>query len=453
MSLFSSPEILTVTQITQSIKLLLEDEYRFVHISGEVSNLRRPHSGHLYFTLKDDSSQLRAVLFKSTQKFLDGTIDNGNQLVCHGKISVYNPRGEYQLIVDTIDFHGSGNLHLEYEKLKKKLQGEGLFDQQRKKTIPPYPRQIVLITSPSGAAIQDFLKICSLRKTPANIKVFPVRVQGEGSGEEISFAIERVNEEIAPDVLVLLRGGGSIEDLWAFNEECVARAISKSKIPIITGIGHEIDFTIADFCSDLRAATPTAAAELLIDDKDDLLDHIQSQTRRIGISVSALINSCSQRVSILQKQISNLESLFIRYSLDLDLQFSRFVHLTNQQLSKRQGHLDQLSLTLKHHAPTQKLQLNQERIFHLQKRLLELIRQCYHRKQDELSTQLMLLETVNPLATLARGYSIARKKDPITGEYTVVSDSSQASPKDSLQIILNKGRLECEVVDNGAKGS
>ena len=233
MSFFSTPEIQSVSQLSSSIKYLLEDEFRFIHVRGEVSNLRRPHSGHLYFTLKDQAAQLKTVLFKGQQKFLTGTIENGSQLVCHGRISVYEPRGDYQLIVDTVDFQGSGQLYIEFERLKKKLEKEGLFEPASKKPIQRFPKEIVVITSPSGAAIQDFLKICHLRQTNIHIKILPVRVQGVGSGQEISQAIKQVNERLTPDIIVLLRGGGSLEDLWSFNEEGVARAIAESAIPIV----------------------------------------------------------------------------------------------------------------------------------------------------------------------------------------------------------------------------
>lgn len=451
MSYFTKPDIQSVSQITSSIKSLLEDEFRFVHIRGEVSNLRRPYSGHLYFTLKDDSSQLKTVLFKGQQKFLESDIEEGQQLVCHGRISIYEPRGDYQLIVDTVDFQGSGRLYLEFEKLKKKLRDEGLFDQSIKKPIQQFPREIVVITSPSGAAIHDFLKICALRQTTSVIKIFPVRVQGEGSGLEISRAIKRVNEELSPDLLVLIRGGGSIEDLWAFNEECVARAIAQSEIPVVTGIGHEIDFTIADFCSDLRTPTPTAAAEQIIFDKLMLTDHIQSLIRRIGLSISTLLDSYEGQVRGFQKLMGNLEPLFSRYSLDLDMRFSRFAHLVNKRLLNVQARFDQLHITLKHQAPNLRLQAYQNRVTHLHERLVDRIGQLFHNKEDNFTRQLMLLDAVSPLATLARGYSISRKKDKITGDYVVVSDSDQIAVQDRLQIILNQGRIECDVVSKQKK--
>ena len=260
----AGPAILTVSQISRSIRTLLEGEFRFISVSGEISNLSRPYSGHSYFTLKDEGAQLRAILFKGQQRFLAKDINDGQQVICHGRISVYEPRGDYQLIVDSIDFHGAGALQLQFEKLKNRLAVEGLFDQARKKMIPMFPRKIVLITSPTGAAVHDFLKVWRNRQWGATIQIFPVRVQGIGAAEEIAAAIATVNRELDSDIIVLCRGGGSLEDLWAFNEECVARAIADSTLAIVTAIGHEVDFTIADFCADLRAPTPTGAAEQII---------------------------------------------------------------------------------------------------------------------------------------------------------------------------------------------
>jgi len=335
---------------------------------------------------------------------------------------------------------------MEFEKLKKKLEAEGLFDQKRKLDIPQFAREIVVITSPTGAAIQDFLKICSQRRTNSNIKIFPVRVQGEGSEQEICRAIEQVNEKLSADLLVLIRGGGSIEDLWSFNEECVARAIVSSHIPIVSGIGHEIDFTIADFCSDLRTPTPTAAAEQVILDNQMIFNHIQSLIRRLKISVSSLLDSYAGMVTTFQKQMGNLEPIFTHYSLDLDSRFAKLSHQMDKLLLKDQTHFDTLHVRLKHQAPDLRLKTHQSHVASLHKLLVDHVHHLFYKKEDDFTRQLMLLDAVSPLATLARGYSITRKKDLTTGQYKVVSDSEHVALGDTLQIILNHGRLECEVV-------
>ncbi|RPH38632.1 MAG: exodeoxyribonuclease VII large subunit, partial [Desulfobulbaceae bacterium] len=275
-------EILTVSQATQSIKYLLEDSFRFIHVRGEISNLKIPYSGHQYFILKDSSAQLRAVLFKTQERYLSRPLADGQQVLCHGRISVYEQRGEYQLIIDIVENLGSGELQIKFEKLKKKLADEGLFAGSRKKPLPPFPEKIILLTSPSGAAVHDFLTVWHNRRSSVAIQILPVRVQGKGAGEEIAAALDLANNKLTADMIVLCRGGGSIEDLWAFNEECVARAIARSAIPVVTGIGHEIDFTIADFCADLRAPTPTGAAERIIPDTLLLRRQIADREKQLG---------------------------------------------------------------------------------------------------------------------------------------------------------------------------
>ncbi len=447
MSFFSLPEIYSVSQITGQIKTLLEGEYRFVHILGEVSNLRQPHSGHLYFTLKDDSAQLKAVLFKGQQKFLSEPVRDGVQIICHGRVSVYEPRGEYQIIVDTVDFHGQGALFAKFEQLKRKLDDEGLFDQQIKKVIPPFPASIAVITSPTGAAIRDFLTIHQQRQSNCDITIYPVRVQGEGSSEEISRAIYRINESVPADILVLIRGGGSIEDLWSFNEENVARAIGDSALPVVTGIGHETDFTIADFCCDLRAPTPTAAAEQLIVDQTEILAYTQSLIRRMTLALSANVDSAINLVHAYTKRISNFEPILTRCSLDLDYRFSRLTDLMNSRLFVDRSRLKQIALTLKHLAPDKKIQSDSKKLDLLITRLTASTRAVLQKKKYRFQQLLTLLDAVSPLATLARGYSITGKKDPVTKKFTVISSSEQVQLRDSLQIILHHGRIDCDVVD------
>ncbi len=259
--------VYSVTKLTRELKNLVEGKYRFVQVQGEISNLKRPYSGHAYFTLKDDGAQLRSVLFKGSARYLEKPIADGQQVICHGRLSIYEPRGDYQLIVDSVNFQGSGLLMIRFEKLKRQLNTEGLFAQEKKQAIPRFPENIILVTSPSGAAVHDFLKIWRQRNYPCTINIVPVPVQGKEAAGEIARAIALVNDQLPQsDCIVLCRGGGSLEDLWAFNEEIVARSIARSKLPVVSAIGHEVDFTISDFCADLRAATPTDAAVLIIPD-------------------------------------------------------------------------------------------------------------------------------------------------------------------------------------------
>lgn len=277
--------IYTVSELTRKIKTVLEETFPTLWVEGEVSNLSRPTSGHIYFSLKDESSVLKAVLFKNANKDLKFQLKNGMQVVCFGKIDVYAPQGQHQIKVFKIEPKGVGALQLAFEQLKERLAKEGLFDQEHKKPLPFLPQRIGVVTSPTGAAIRDILQV--LKRRFANLEVIlnPVRVQGEGASLEIAQAIDEFNRYGRVDVLIVGRGGGSLEDLWAFNEEVVARAIFRSRIPVISAVGHEIDYTISDFVADLRAPTPSAAAEQVITQKQELLDRIDNFSSRARIAV------------------------------------------------------------------------------------------------------------------------------------------------------------------------
>jgi exodeoxyribonuclease VII large subunit len=254
--------ILSVTQLTSRIKSLLEETFPDVWVEGELSNLSVPQSGHAYFTLKDEHSQIRAVLFRSSQRSIKFTLQHGMQVICRGRVSVYEPRGEYQLILEYIEPKGMGALQLAFEQLKARLEKEGLFDLEHKKPLPLLPRRIGIVTSPTGAAIRDMLRVIKRRHPKIQILIYPVPVQGVEAAPAIVEAIQYFNGERNVDVMIVGRGGGSLEDLWAFNEEAVVRAIYASRVPVISAIGHETDYTIADFVADLRAPTPSAAAEM-----------------------------------------------------------------------------------------------------------------------------------------------------------------------------------------------
>jgi exodeoxyribonuclease VII large subunit len=262
--------ILTVSELTQEIKEILEERFPEVWVEGEISNLRIPPSGHIYFTLKDDTSQIRAVLFKMQARTLRFAPEDGLHVVCRGRVSLYEKRGDYQLILESMEPKGIGALQLAFVQLKEKLEKEGLFDPARKKPIPMVPQKVGVITSPTGAVIRDMLHILNRRFENLHILLYPVRVQGEEASREIAEAVKYFNQRTDVDVIIVGRGGGSLEDLWAFNEEAVARAIYHSKIPIISAVGHETDYTISDFVADLRAPTPSAAAELVVRDKREI---------------------------------------------------------------------------------------------------------------------------------------------------------------------------------------
>jgi exodeoxyribonuclease VII large subunit len=438
--------VLTVSQATQSIKSLLEESYRFIHVQGEVSNLRTPYSGHRYFILKDNTAQLRAVLFKTQERYLDKPLEDGQQIICHGRISVYEQRGEYQLIVDTVEHVGSGALQIRFEELKRKLAAEGFFETARKRVLPSFPEKIVVISSPTGAAIHDFWTVWHLRRSNITVQLFPVRVQGKNAGEEIAAALDRVNRQIGADLIVLCRGGGSIEDLWAFNEECVARAIVRSKIPVVTGIGHEIDFTIADFCADLRAPTPTGAAERIIPDTVALRNRISSMRKEIeAVMLRRLAGeqrNLEHNLRLLGKYREGLDSL----ALKLDLCIHRFSRTFLAGLGENERKLSRIMARFELHSPLHQVRLSAMRLDSLKKRLVQHIHTLLERKEARLSANAALLDSMSPLATLARGYAIVRKEDVKTATWSIISKGGEVKSGERIDVLLGEGSLDCQVL-------
>ncbi len=441
--------IQSVSQITASIKKSFERDYRFIHIRGEISNLRRPYSGHLYFSLKDEHAQIKAVLFKGQQKYLDRDLEDGQEVICHGRVNVYEPRGEYQLIIDTVDQFGYGELQRKFEALKRRLAEEGLFETNLKKELPVFPKELAIVTSPSGAALFDFLKIAKIRQTCTNIVVYPVRVQGAGSSEEIASAIDIINSKTDAEIIVLCRGGGSIEDLWAFNEESVARAIYQSQIPVVTGIGHEIDTTIADYCADSRASTPTRAAEMLLVDRQILLSQCEELKRKILTCMATKFERQHNRVIQCERFLKNQDTVFVNLSLQFDQLTSRFTQAMSSYLQEHFSHLQNLSYRLKHQVPSMKVRLHEQKLAFLEERLQHLIQKILNEKRAEFSKQMALLDSVSPLSVLARGYAVVTKKGKEADSREVVRQNSQVRPGDSLDIQLHKGEIECQVTGTG----
>ncbi len=321
--------IYSVSELTQNIKFILEEAFSGIWVEGEVSNLTKHQSGHMYFSIKDKESVLACVLFRGAVRGIKFEIESGMKLLCRGRISVYNKRGQYQLYVDSAEPKGVGALQVAFEKLKEKLYKEGLFDESIKKEVPYLPSRIGVITSPTGAAIKDILNVAKRRFSNIEIILNPVRVQGDAAKDEIVDALELFNALGNVEVIILGRGGGSIEDLWPFNEEIVARAIRNSKIPVISAVGHEIDWTISDFVSDFRAPTPSAAAELVIPKKDDLVKEINSLAGRLRLP---LISGFQQRA----QELDDLAS-------DLSLKGTFFVSMKNEALKNLAGKLETLS--------------------------------------------------------------------------------------------------------------
>lgn len=390
--------IYTVTEITRDIKIILEDSFPAVWVEGEISNFKHHTSGHLYFTLKDKYSQLKAVMFRSRNEGMKFEIENGLKVICFGSIGVYEKHGQYQLYVEVVEPRGVGALQLAFEQLKKRLQKEGLFDPAHKLPLPMLPEHIGVITSPAGAAIRDILKVLVRRFPNVHIILNPVAVQGEGAAEEVAKAIGEFNRLIPVDVIIVGRGGGSMEDLWAFNEEVVARAIYNSHIPIISAVGHEIDTTISDFVADLRAPTPSAAAELVIPSKVELEERIANLTRRLK---TELIN----RLSVMENRLRVLmEKRIFREPFDYIQQYQQRVDELSQLLGVRASQL---------------IELNEARF----------------------KNYLGRLEALSPLKVLLRGYSISLKL--ATGE--IIRDVKTLKEKDLIETKVSRGSFTSEV--------
>ncbi len=438
----NSVKVQTVTEVTRSIRGLLETGFNFISVAGEISNLRRPQSGHLYFTLKDREAQLKSVLFKPQQRYLSITPADGQAVICRGRISVYEARGEYQLLVDTMEAMGAGDLQAEFEQLKNRLATEGLFDLTRKRPLPLLPERVSLVTSPEGAAVHDFIRTAARRFSGLPLEIFPVRVQGDAAPDEIVEALHVLNLRKSSEVIVLCRGGGSLEDLRAFNTEKVARAIFTSTIPVVSAVGHEIDFTIADFVADYRAATPTAAAEAVIPERQEL-------AARVARADQAMISSLTERLSTLsyrtvsQKRLLGDPSLLLhnvslrlsKARLDLSGKLTAMLNRQGQKVGLlRSGLLEQ--------SPDKQLAVKYQRSLELERRLRFAIILTIQHNRRLLGERSALLDSVSPLAVLGRGYTLTRQ---LPGR-TLVRDSRQVTIGSRLELILQHGSLEAEVV-------
>jgi len=439
---FHANKVQTVSEVTRSIRGLLETSFPLITVSGEVSNLRRPYSGHLYFTLKDREAQLKAVLFKTQQRYLTGELQDGREVVCRGRISLYEPRGEYQLIVDVVDAKGAGVLQVAFEELKQRLAAEGLFDPARKRPLPFLPSRVAVLTSPGGAALFDFLKIAVRRFPAIPIAVVPVRVQGEGAAEEMIEALRRVNAAVAAEVIVLCRGGGSIEDLWPFNDERLARAIHASVIPVVSAVGHEVDFTIADFVADLRVPTPTAAAEAVLPDRAVLAERVADRMARLIMAMQRLLDRHRQQVHLERRALADPSLLLTNFLLRLDQHQSGMSLAMRERLQRARSRLNGVTGRLGERNPGQRLALRQREVRELGRRLAMLAERQLERKAGRFERLAGLLDAVSPLAVLARGYAVVRSRE----DGMVIRDSAGVRKDDLLEVLLHRGRLACRVV-------
>jgi exodeoxyribonuclease VII large subunit len=432
----------TVSELTARIRDLLAKNFTGITVQGEISNCREAQSGHFYFTLKDDRAQVRCVFFKQQQRGIKFRPEDGLQMTVRGSISVYEPRGEYQIYVESLEPIGLGALQLAFEQLKKRLEAEGLFDASRKKPLPLLPSRIGLITSPKGAAVRDVVRILTRRFPNVHLTVYPVRVQGEGSAEEIVKALKFFNAKKMVDVLILARGGGSLEDLWSFNEEIVARAIFASEIPVISGVGHEMDFTIADFVADVRASTPSAAAELVVQTRREFDKHIADIQETISgliryrlLEMSRRVHELSARrgfrrpLDLLRQQRQRADEMTSRLALGLRARL--------EQSRKRftAAHLRIVSFDFRVKIAAFRLRL-EKRSAELGVRAERLLRA----KRDRWQRLALQLQERGPLKVLERGYAIATD-----AAGNLLRDADQVQLGDTVAIQLHRGRLTTEV--------
>lgn len=435
-------KIYTVTRLTEEIKDLLEGEFPYLWLEGEISNFRVPPSGHYYFTLKDISCQIRAVFFKSGQLGLSFKPENGLQVLCFGRLSVYSGRGEYQIILERMELKGWGALQLAFEQLKERLFKEGLFNPERKKPLPLLPRRVAVVTSPTGAVIQDFLRVLYRRFQNIQVVICPVPVQGETASFEIEAAIRGLNRSsLGIEVIILARGGGALEDLWPFNEERVARAIAASSIPVISAIGHEVDFTIADFAADLRASTPSAAAELLIQPQQEWEFHIKDLQNRLVRQVLRKIDFYQEKLFHFQKRIGDPRRRLIDWTLRLDDYEARIRSSLIRFLGKKRDTLVWVQDKLLMRNPGRMIQAGGNSL-EIQKIKLKGL---FLRKLGQLELDLKgrdhTLRALSPWGILERGYAVVRTLPDLS----LVRKVGDTHPGQQVRISIAQGELDCLV--------
>lgn len=449
MSLYSTastqnPRIYTVSSLNAQVRLLLENEMGVVWLVGELSNFSAPVSGHWYFTLKDARAQVKCAMFRGNNQRVTFRPANGNQVLVKARLSLYEPRGDYQLIIDSMQPEGDGRLQQQFEKLKMQLAAEGLFAQTLKKPLPEQPKRVGIITSKTGAALHDILHVLKRRDPSLPVVIYPTMVQGEGAAISIAQAIGRANTRQECDVLIVGRGGGSLEDLWAFNEEIVARTIAASQIPIISAVGHEVDVTIADFVADMRAPTPSAAAELVSRDLSARVQKIHQHQQQLR---HAMRHYLSVRQSQLVRWQHRLDRQHPQVQLNqqsqrLDELRSRLERAMRRLLSEHQQHLHRSDYKLALHSPAHQLDRLGSQLASHQRRLLDAMDRRLVKASHQLALATEKLDAVSPLATLARGYSITRDEN---GQ--VIRSSSQVNAGDTLQTTLADGNVRSIVTE------
>lgn len=437
----TGPRVYTVTELTKAIQALLEKTFDFVWIEGEISNFRAPVSGHYYMAIKDEASQIRAVMFRLQARYLKFVPEDGMRVVAQGRIGVYAPRGEYQIILDYLEPLGVGALALAFEQVKKKLAAQGIFDEDIKKPLPFLPKKIAVITSPTGAAIRDFIHVIQRRFANLTVIVVPVRVQGEEACNDMVKALELVNRKVDADVVVLTRGGGSLEDLYGYNQEALALAIRGSRIPVVSAVGHEVDLTISDLAADLRAPTPSAAAEILVAEKEALLRRVKDLRQRIVSMVEKRVQMENHQLNSLVRRIRDPRKQLTDLWMRLDETHQRLIRVMKLNIKNRHHTLRGEIRTLRLHTPSARVSsIRQQLHYHEDMLRRSMEARLKEQKQDWRFLEKRLTD-LSPLAILRRGYSITRTLP----EKRVLKDASGVEKGDQVQVLLGEGALGCRV--------
>ena len=443
--LTQSPAVraISVSELNRRAKLLLEDGIAKIWVEGEISNLSRPASGHVYFSLKDDTAQIRCAWFKGRQRGPTINMKNGDQILAFGQVSLYEARGGYQLIVEQLETAGEGELLRQFEALKKKLASEGLFDESQKSTLPDLPTSVGVVTSPSGAAVRDIVTVLGRRFPSVHVIIYPTAVQGDLAARQIAYAIESAIKRDECDVLIVGRGGGSLEDLWPFNEEIVARAIAVSPIPVVSAVGHETDVTIADFVADVRAPTPSGAAELVVPDHADWLRHLETISTRVALLGRRYLEDRFQSLDWMGKRLSQASpATTVRRQRDWLRNLQQVMTgAIRHQVSNRRIDIADSQSRLMRQSPQVVVQrrLNQSSV--RVQRLGAAGRKTIEQLTARLNVAARALKTVSPLATLDRGYAIVTD----TESGAIVSDASRISEGQQIAAQLATGQLEATV--------
>ncbi|WP_222888484.1 exodeoxyribonuclease VII large subunit [Enterobacter sp. C2] len=442
MSSMQSPAIFTVSRLNQTVRLLLEREVGQVWISGEISNFTQPASGHWYFTLKDDTAQVRCAMFRNSNRRVTFRPQHGQQVLVRASITLYEPRGEYQIIVESMQPAGEGLLQQKYEQLKAKLAAEGLFDQQSKQPLPSPAHCVGVITSKTGAALHDILHVLKRRDPSLPVVIYPTAVQGEDAPGQIVRAIALANSRKECDVLIVGRGGGSLEDLWSFNDERVARAIFASQIPIVSAVGHETDVTIADFVADLRAPTPSAAAEMVSRNQLELLRQLQSGQQRLEMAMDYYLANRTRRFTQLEHRLQQQhpQLRLARQQTVLERLRQRMTYAMDNQLKRSGQRQQRMTQRLNQYSPQPRIHRAQNRVQQLEYRLAQLMSARLSATRERFGNAMTHLDAVSPLATLARGYSVTTATDG-----NVLKQTKQVKAGDVLTTRLVDGWVESEV--------